>query len=67
LIINGNSYAISPGVLNTLQKWPAHNARVIGSGDFPDFAFGQSVIHSVKTGEWLRQTHSHRLLHGDEP
>jgi hypothetical protein len=53
--INGNSYAINPAVLNALQKWPTfYNAGVIGPDGFPDLTFGQSVIHPVKTGEWLR-------------
>ena len=38
-----------------LRDWPSYyNAGVIGPDGFPDLTMGQSIIHPVDTGKWLK-------------
>jgi len=53
--IDGREYEVRPEIVNALRRWPQYyNAGVIGPDGFPDLTYGQSVIHPVHTGEWLR-------------
>ena len=53
--INGREYPVNPAVVAALQQWPSYyNAGVIGPDGFPDLTMGQSIIHPVDTGRWLK-------------
>ena len=53
--IAGREYAVRPEVVAALQAHkPFYNAGVVGPDGFPDLVFGQSQIHPVDTGKWLR-------------
>jgi hypothetical protein len=53
--ILGREYPVSDAVRDALVDWPEfYNAGVIGPDGFPDLTYGQAVIHSEKTGLWLR-------------
>lgn len=53
--INGRSYAVRAQVVTALQDWPEfYNAGVVGPDGFPDITYGQTAIHPVHTGQWLR-------------
>lgn len=52
--INGRSYDVPQAVEDALRhQKPYFNAGVVGPDGFPDLVFGQSIIHSEETGEWL--------------
>src|SRR5215470_335192 len=51
----GNDYAVPTQVAVAIQSWPTYyNAGVVGPDGFPDLTMGQSVVHPVHTGQWLR-------------
>lgn len=53
--INGQEYPVNPAVVDALRNWPSYyNAGVIGPDGFPDLTMGQSIIHPVDTGLWLK-------------
>ncbi|HYG68837.1 MAG TPA: hypothetical protein VD838_14310, partial [Anaeromyxobacteraceae bacterium] len=55
VLIGGQRYGIDPQLADAIAACPScYNAGVIGPDGFPDLVFGQSVIHPVETGEWLR-------------
>ena len=55
ITIAGRDYTVAPAVSDALGKWPTYyNAGVVGPDGFPDLTMGQSIIHPVHTGEWLR-------------
>ncbi|MEO5619162.1 MAG: hypothetical protein ABIS67_15435 [Candidatus Eisenbacteria bacterium] len=54
LRINGRDYPVRPEVVAALRDWPAHyDAGVVGPDGFPDIMYGQVVIHTTGTGQWL--------------
>src|SRR4051812_9740890 len=53
--IEGREYPVDPAVVAALRDWPSYyNAGVIGPDGFPDLTMGQSIIHPVDTGKWLK-------------
>ena len=53
--INGRSYDVPQAVEDALRNQkPYYNAGVVGPDGFPDLVFGQSIIHSEDTGEWVQ-------------
>jgi len=55
ITIAGRSYTVPPQVSQALHDWPTYyNAGVVGPDGFPDLTMGQSIIHPVHTGQWLR-------------
>ena len=53
--VGGNPYPLDSRLVSALRAWPQFfNAGVIGPDGFPDIAYGQSQIHPVHTGKWLR-------------
>jgi hypothetical protein len=53
--VGGHSYPLEPRLVSALRDWPQfYNAGVVGPDGFPDIAYGQSQIHPVHTGKWLR-------------
>src|SRR4051812_8954243 len=53
--IAGHDYTVPPQVAQALHDWPTYyNAGVVGPDGFPDLTMGQSIIHPVHTGQWLR-------------
>lgn len=53
--IAGREYPVPGQVAQALNDWPTYyNAGVVGPDGFPDLTMGQSVIHPVHTGQWLR-------------
>ncbi len=58
LSINGRTYPVRPEVVAALRDWPQfYHAGVVGPDGFPDITYGQTVIHPVRTGEWLRHVY----------
>ena len=58
-----------PGqVAQALHDWPTYyNAGVVGPDGFPDLTMGQSVIHPVHTGQWLRYILNKAWATQDDP
>src|ERR1043165_1913350 len=55
ITIAGRSYTVPPQVSQALHDWPTYyNAGVVGPDGFPDLTMGQSIVHPVHTGQWLR-------------
>ncbi len=53
--LGGHSYPVDSRLVSALQAHPQfYNAGVVGPDGFPDVIFGQSQIHPVHTGKWLR-------------
>jgi len=53
--IADNTYPLDARLVNALRDWPRfYNAGVVGPDGFPDLIYGQSQIHPVQTGKWLR-------------
>ncbi len=53
--ISGREYPVRPEIVSALRTWPEfYNAGVVGPDGFPDLTYGQQVIHSNRTGLWLR-------------
>lgn len=53
--IDGHSYRVAAKIASAIRKYPDYfNGGVIGPDGFPDIAYGQSVIHPIHTGAWLR-------------
>jgi hypothetical protein len=53
--LGGRSYSVPAPVRQALADWPSYyNAGVVGPDGFPDLTMGQSEIHPVRTGAWLK-------------
>jgi hypothetical protein len=53
--IAAHSYPLDSRLVAALRAKPEfYNAGVVGPDGFPDLIYGQSQIHPVHTGEWLR-------------
>jgi hypothetical protein len=53
--LGGRAYSIPAPVRQALADWPSYyNAGVVGPDGFPDLTMGQSEIHPVRTGAWLK-------------
>jgi hypothetical protein len=66
--IEGRTYPVRPEVVAALRDWPQfYNAGVIGPDGFPDLTYGQSVIHPVRTGEWLRHIYDRAWAAQSDP
>lgn len=51
---NGREYVVDARVAAAVSNQRgAYNAGVVGPDGFPDFVFGQSVIHALDTGKWF--------------
>jgi hypothetical protein len=54
LTIAGRVYEVHPKVLEAIRNYPSYYyGGSVGPDGFPDFVLGQSVIHPLRTGEWL--------------
>jgi hypothetical protein len=55
VMINNRSYPVPAQIRAafTEENRPFYNAGIVGPDGFPDIAFGQAIIHPVKTGKWL--------------
>jgi len=52
--LNGVWYDVDPRVAAAIRACPAcYLAGTVGPDGFPDLAYGQGVVHPLKTGEWL--------------
>jgi hypothetical protein len=55
ITLGGRSYPVPAPVRQALENWPSYyNAGVVGPDGFPDLTMGQSEIHPVRTGAWLK-------------
>ena len=55
IAIGGRTYSVPAPVRQALADWPSfYNAGVVGPDGFPDLTMGQSEIHPVRTGAWLK-------------
>lgn len=53
--IDGREYVVNTRVVAALQAYPEfYRGGSIGPDGFPDFTYGQSVIHPTETGKWMR-------------
>src|SRR5262249_42054673 len=45
-----------PKIVEAIAKYPSYYyAGAVGPDGFPDFLFGQSVIHPIDTGVWVQR------------
>ena len=66
--IAGRDYPVPGQVAQALHDWPTYyNAGVVGPDGFPDLTMGQSVIHPVHTGQWLRYILNRAWATQDDP
>ncbi len=66
--IAGREYPVPGQVAQALHDWPTYyNAGVVGPDGFPDLTMGQSVIHPVHTGQWLRYILNRAWATQDDP
>ena len=55
ITVSGHSDPLDSRLVSALRDWPQfYNAGVIGPDGFPDIVYGQTQIHPVHTGKWLR-------------
>src|SRR3954452_15231429 len=55
IALGGRTYSVPAPVRQALADWPSYyNAGVVGPDGFPDLTMGQSEIHPVRTGAWLK-------------
>src|SRR5215211_4240220 len=66
--VAGKSYPVDSRVVTALRDWPSYyNAGVVGPDGFPDITMGQSVIHPVDTGRWLKYILDRAWAAQDDP
>ncbi|MEX1157302.1 MAG: hypothetical protein WEC79_00040 [Thermomicrobiales bacterium] len=53
--IDGREYTVNARVVTALELYPEfYRGGAIGPDGFPDFTYGQQVIHATETGKWMR-------------